>query len=334
MKQFFILIFILFAYSCTDDIVENNNLSSPNTFDVYVTGQYNGQACYWKNNQLILLDNSSLSFSVATKIMLAGNDVYVFGYSTGPINSVFLYWKNGVLTNLNYLLNPNNESIFNVSDMYINGNDLYFCGNSGNTSAASKNICYWKNGLKTILNSNDAGEASRIIVSNNTIYVLSSRYTVPIVSNNSDKGYYKDGVFYSETDYAALYGMVNINNDVYIYGKKDASLSGSNFEGYYKNITNGIITYIPATENVWNLNEDNANLFFDDGINFYKNNTVDNIFHNGNSIDSFKILNNNSFVLSHSDDTNVIFYLDINNTNTMQIDYSNGEFTSLLVVQN
>ena len=37
-------------------------------FDVYVTGKYNNNPCYWKNTQLVLLDNGGLTNGVAQKL--------------------------------------------------------------------------------------------------------------------------------------------------------------------------------------------------------------------------------------------------------------------------
>ncbi|MCB0745684.1 MAG: hypothetical protein KDC67_17405, partial [Ignavibacteriae bacterium] len=228
-----------------------------------------------------------------------------------------------VLIDLKSQLNPNNEPFFQINDMYIDGNDVYFCGHIGNYT--TKEICYWKNGVKTTLSSNDSGSAYLMLVSNNELYFTAQ--------SNSGRGYYKNGVFTDETYYCAIYGLSKINNEVYLYGMKDSSLTGSNYQGYYKNLTTGISTYVSNVEIIRNLNGDNNNLYFNDGINFYTNNIPTTFFYSGvTGIIDFKIVNNNSYILSIEDTSDVNFYLDINNTNSMQINAADGEFTSILVL--
>lgn len=319
------IIFLIFAFvlliSCDENSELESNLVNAESVDIYVTGQYNNIPCYWKNNELVLLDNTGISYGIAQKIMISGSDVYVFGQGTGYLNT--LYWKNGVLINLNSLLNPSNEPFFQVNDMFIDGSDVYFCGNIGNYT--TREICYWKNGVKTTINSNDNGSAYLMLVSNSDLYFS--------VQNNLGRGYYKNGVFTNETDYCAIYGFSKIDSDVYLYGIKDNSLTGSNYQGYYKNLTTGNSTYLSNTEDVRNLNGDNNNLYFNNSSDIFTNNNPSTFFYSGvTSIIDFKILNDNSYVLSLDDTSSVNFYLDINNTNSMQINGNNGRFTSILVI--
>lgn len=322
-KALSLFLFIMAFTSCSKDNDFEQNSLNPISVDVYVTGQKNGNPCYWKNNQLIPLDNGGFSNGIATKIIVSGADIHVLGITTGR----YLYWKNGILINLNSYLNINYGTFFKINDMFIDGNDVYFCGKMGRYYP-SKEVCYWKNGMKTVISSNDAGSAQFMIISNNDIYIFASRD----INNNSEKGYYINGVFNIETDYSAIYGMEKINNEVYIFGAKNNTLTGSNFQGYYKNITTGSSYYIPNTQQIRNLNGDNNNLYFYDGIDFYTNNNISSFFKSGIGVIDFKILNDNSYVLSIEDTTNVTFYLDINDTNSMQINSNDGEFTSILVI--
>lgn len=329
-KAISLFLIVMTLISCENNDDFETNSVNQNSVDVYVTGKYNGNPCYWKNNQLVVLDDGGFSNGKTEKIIVSDNDIYVLGYADGNI----LYWKNGILTILNSQLNPNSELNFHVSDMFIDGNDVYFCGRIGNYSANTREVCYWKNGVKTILSSNDAGSAGSIIVANNDVFVAASKYIIPSTSTNySDKGVYKNGVYYSETDYCALYGLRKINNEVYLFGTKDNTSTGSNYQGYYKNLTTGNSTYLSNSEYVRNLNGDNNNLYFDNGSNFYTNNTLTTFFYSGvTGIIDFKIVNNNSYILSIEDTSDVNFYLDINNSNSMQINAADGEFTSILVL--
>lgn len=320
MKKFgFVFLAILTLISCNkNDDFEPNSLN-PSSVDVYVTGKFNGNPCYWKNTQLFLLDDGGISNSIAEKVMVSGSDVYVLG-NTRYLNA--LYWKNGVLIDLKSQLNPNNEPFFQINDMYIDGNDVYFCGHIGNYT--TREICYWKNGVKTTISSNDNGSAYSMLISNNDLYFTAQ--------GNSGRGYYKNGVFTDETYYSVSFGLSKINNDVYLFGYKDSTLTGSNYQGYFKNLTTGVSTYLSNLDYVRNLNGDNNNLYYSDGVNFYINNTLTTFFYSGMGIIDFKIVNNNSYILSIEDTSDVNFYLDINNTNSMQINAADGEFTSILVI--
>ena len=246
---FLILVFVTLVSCDKNNDFESSSVNSA-AVDVYVTGKYNNNPCYWKNTQLVLLDNSGITNGIAQKIMVSGSDVYVLGQGTGYLNT--LYWKNGILVDLNSLLNPNNEPVLQINDMFIDGNDVYFCGSIGNYT--NKEVCYWKNGVKTTLSPYDSGSAYSIIVSNNNLYITAQ--------NNFGRGYYKNGIFTDETDYCGIYGLSKINNDVYLYGIKDTSLTGSNYQGYYKNLTTGNSTYLSNVDYVRNLNGDNNNLYF------------------------------------------------------------------------
>ena len=321
MKNFgFLILAITALFSCDKNNDYDSNLANSSVVDVYVTGKYNNNPCYWKNTQLVLLDNGGLTNGVAQKIMVSGLDVYVLGQGTGYLNT--LYWKNGILIDLNSLLNPNNEPFLQINDMFVEGNDVYFCGSIGNYT--TKEVCFWKNGVKTTLSHNDNGSANSIVVSNNDIYVTAQ--------SSLGRGYFKNGIFNDETYYCGIYGLSKINNDVYLYGTKDSSLTGSNYQGYYKNLTTDIATYLSNVEYVRNLNGYNNNIYFNDSLNFYTNNNPASFFYNGMGIIDFKIVNNNSYIISIEDSSNVNFYLDINNTNSIQISGADGEFTSILVI--
>ena len=86
MKNSFIIIVFCFAifFSC------NKSSDSIDSVNVYVAGNENGVAKYWKNgNAVSLTDGSNLAY--AYSIVVSGNDVYVAGEESG----VAKYWKNG-----------------------------------------------------------------------------------------------------------------------------------------------------------------------------------------------------------------------------------------------
>ncbi len=331
MKKIIPILFIILALGCSEDSANQNN---SNLVDVYVTGQKNGNPCYWKNNQLVELDNGGIPSIIATKIIISGNDVHVFGSNGGSYPHMgYFYWKNGVFHDLNTELDINNEGAVIVNDMFVDGTDVYFCGNFHYANT----VCYWKNGVKTTLSSNDGGSASYIVVSDNSVFVSASKFPFPITSPYYDKGYYIDGVFFNETEYCGINGMIKINDDVHIYGTKDNISNGANYKGFYKNLITNVTTFSSNAETILNLHEDNGNLFFNDNYKTYKNDVVIPYFNSGHILITFKVLDNNSYALSLTENetgSNATYYLEINNTNEMQINYDEGRFTSILVVQN
>jgi hypothetical protein len=123
------------------DIDFNNN-------DLYITGNLNNIASYWKNGNLVSL---STSISQAFAMAINGNDIYV----AGVIGANAVYWKNGILNTLptttdqlgNYV--PNSISGIG-SDIYVVGKNVR--GGSNIDSYA----VYWLNGKINTLSKFDS----------------------------------------------------------------------------------------------------------------------------------------------------------------------------------
>jgi hypothetical protein len=103
---FILLILFVAIVSCTKN--EPPQLPA----DVYISGDLyyendsavTGQAAYWKNGQLVKLQNDGRT-TAATDIFVSGSDVYVSGYISYGRTSAPVYWKNGVL-NILPMQNP------------------------------------------------------------------------------------------------------------------------------------------------------------------------------------------------------------------------------------
>lgn len=317
-------------FSCTTDRVANITTS---TVDVYVSGTKSITPCYWKNNDLVLLDSGGFNNIRTYKIFVSNPDVYVLGVCPNSVGlgSVYLLWKNGVLTNLNTALSVSSTILEDIRDMYIDGTDVYFSGTTREWPNGNKSTVYWKNGVKTVLSANDGyGNPGRMLVKNNSVYIISTKG----IGSQSKKGYYIDSVFYDyETDYLGLYGIYEDNNDIYIYGTIDTTLTGGNYIGYYKNIITGAETTTPIVEGISKLIFDSGNLYYADSFNIYRNNILLNNTHNGQMLDDFLITNNNKYTLSHDDGSALSFFVDVNGITTMQ-NASDEIFESLFIVEN
>lgn len=318
--------------SCSSDLVSDTTTSCP--VDVYVAGQKDNQACYWKNNQPIVLESGGIDGPVAAKIVVANSDVHVLGIGVGtsPLGTVPMYWKNGALTNLKTTLSTQDEEVTSITDMEIVGTDVYFVGYTKKTLIAFEDysLAYWKNGIKTVVH-NYGGYAqnqARIKVANNTVYVTGTNNGNFNISGQID-GYYTNGVFTNISD-SILSGLAVNNNEVYTFGMLDGS-------SYYKNITTNSETTLPSLSNgINNIVFDNDNMYLTDGSsNIYKNGILfdEGPVTNGTIYD-FKILNDNVYKITQFGTFSYTSYLIINGVETMALPDSGGTFQSIYVVQN
>lgn len=333
MKKLLVLSTLLlcsfFQVSCSIDGVTNNPAPT-NPVDVYVAGSKNGQACYWKNGQIVMLDSGGFENITIKKIIVSDGDVYVLG--TGVSNSFggTLFWKNGVLSNLSSEYSTINYGI-SITDFEIIGNDIYFVGyiyqKPFDINAPSK-LVYWKNNDKVVVDTFDSYvfSQSSIKIVNNNIYILSSRD-----GGTGIKGYYINNVFVEMPNNTNLNRVFAVdNNDVYISGT-------TNSNSFVKNIVNNNMITNPNSIGSLLTFDNNGNKYHTTNNKIYKNDNV--IFENTtNSCLKFfelKVVNDNLYMLNLCDydidpRANTI---DINGINTLQT--AIGElFSSLFIVQN
>ncbi|MCY1229173.1 hypothetical protein D3C87_47330 [compost metagenome] len=317
----------LLQISCSEDLVDTDTPTN-NSVDVYVAGQKNSQACYWKNNQLVLLDSGGITAPTANKIIVASNDVYVLGIGVGTTTTETfpMFWKNGLLTNLKTSLSTDGEEVMAITDFEVVGNDVYFVGYTKRRIITFEDysLAYWKNGIKTVVR--DYGtyvqNYPKIKVVNNTVYIAASNIGALTLN-----GYYTNNVF-TEIPFATLTGLAKNNNEVYAYGT-------ANSGGYYKNITTGTETSFPAVAAISSMFFENNNVYLTDVASIYKN----GVLHDAGQpqlggIMDFKILNNNTYKITQVGIDSYISYLTINGVEAAELPDSQGTFLSLFVVQN
>ncbi|MNX67303.1 hypothetical protein D3C86_984270 [compost metagenome] len=317
----------LLQISCSEDLVDTDTPTN-NSVDVYVAGQKNSQACYWKNNQLVLLDSGGITAPTANKIIVASNDVYVLGIGVGTTTTETfpMFWKNGLLTNLKTSLSTDGEEVMAITDFEVVGNDVYFVGYTKRRLITFEDysLAYWKNGIKTVVR--DYGtyvqNYPKIKVVNNTVYIAASNIGALTLN-----GYYTNNVF-TEIPFATLTGLAKNNNEVYAYGT-------ANSGGYYKNITTGTETSFPAVAAISSMFFENNNVYLTDVASIYKN----GVLHDAGQpqlggIMDFKILNNNTYKITQVGIDSYISYLTINGVEAAELPDSQGTFLSLFVVQN
>ncbi len=217
--------------------------------DVYVAGRYGDSAVYWKNVVPTVLSGIRPNQYDANSIAVSGSDVYVAGTETGVfnqfplpnyINSVALYWKNGVPVYLS------SDTIGSASlSIAVSGNDVYTAGYSWNPHGLDDNnvpmqewehyeeATYWKNGTAVFLTDGATQQArcSAIKVSGSDVYVAGNiLYDVNNLSSLQHARYWENGTPVTlPGDLALGIGYTNANDiavsgsDVYVLGMSDTS---------------------------------------------------------------------------------------------------------------
>jgi len=198
--------------------------------DVYVggsgekTASYSSrnleQARYWKNGQEVLLpqplgDNGYEEETTVVSMKVVGDDLYIIGriaYGYGPV-----YWKNG------QLVQSLNNGLDRVEKIEVVNGNVYAVGSKDSKAA------YWKNGITTILTSEES-LATAIAVAGNDVYVTgiigsySLKNLYPGYGNGGVGKYWKNGVQMdltggkSEDPSPYPKSIAVSGNDVYIVG--------------------------------------------------------------------------------------------------------------------
>lgn len=176
--------------------------------DVYIAGQSNGRAVYWKNGQLIPL--SGLGQASATGITVVDGDVYVAGEEGGDFfvfTGTAKYWKNGQEV---LLTDPRGAAV--ATAIAVSGTTVYVAGRQqeGNHTVAM----LWKNGQPVALtNGTSDADATSIFVADGSVYVAGYEGRVA--------KYWKNGQPVSLTDgqHEAYASSITVDgNDVYVAG--------------------------------------------------------------------------------------------------------------------
>ena len=222
------------AKDTVQTMVENQ--SGGSIVDIYVSGEENGKACYWKNGQKHILSALSQAYNITTSIAVSGNDVYVAGGEVPNIYSVFpnepttaKYWKNGSEVILGKELYSYANAIAVVN------NDVYVAGSESKFSDSGVVAKYWKNGQAVSLtNGLSNASANSIVVVGGDVYVAGKEGKVAKYWKNGQAVALTNGA----TD-ASASSIVVVGLDVYVAG----------YEGkvakYWKNgqavsLTNGL----------------------------------------------------------------------------------------------
>lgn len=324
MKKLFIpfLFIFMIIISCKNDdieILEKKTVS----YDVYVAGRENNTACYWKNGQKT--DLSGGANINPSKILVENGHVYVFE------NTVF--WKDGIKADIKQYLAVPATALLSIREFYVENNNIYFLGyvEDLNTSNPLQKyqFCYWKNGVKTVIDT-DSGE----MLSNNSGYSMTVFQSTVYVSGHHkisgtiNCGYFKNGVFYPLTAGYQTNTISSDNSSIYM------SVNSS-----YKNLITGTETQLSPAPTGINLftnkiSIDNNNVYRQGYNKYYKN--AGEISVTGpafTGIADMKVVDENIYMIRWNDSSTLSYKVFINNVET-QSTTGNGRFNSIFVVKN
>jgi len=238
MKQFNTLskisiVSLLFFAGCKKS---DNIPSFTPGLNVYMAGESNGAAVYWKNGQQVNLANNGISKSIA----VVGQDIYIAGQTAqsiqGKTSLLATVWKNGIQQNLT---NSGSATAYGIG---ITGNDVYAIGSI--VDSPGVRAVFWKNGIQVNLAPLSEGYADAIGFSGTDIYVAG------ILGNTRDTAvYWKNGIitpYLSISDDGLHSGMSFSGADLYSVGKFGGKAI------FYKNrqityLENNYNTYSAAT---------------------------------------------------------------------------------------
>jgi len=195
----------------TVQVIVNNQINNSNV-DIYIAGENEGRAAYWKNGELILL-SASASNSTASAITVEGNDVYVAGEEGGDffdyVNKA-KYWKNGQEV---FLTGGATGAL--TTSIAVVGGDVYV---TGSESSGSNYVAkYWKNNQSfSLTNGSGYAEATGIAIIDGNVYISGHENGVAKYWVNGQPVTLTDG---SHQAYANSIAVVG--SDVYVAGWED-----------------------------------------------------------------------------------------------------------------
>lgn len=347
----FLAVFIFFV-SCNED---SDPVEKTASYDVYVGGVDNFKAAYWKNGQQTFVQGGDNL--MGTQIIVDHNDVYLFGTNIEKIDPTpaWYFWKNGVKHNIAQYLNSTNDSHFSIlGKMEVHNGDIYFLGTATNPSPASSQdlyqYCYWKNGVKTVLETYGQGNSimpgGGIKVYNNDIYVAVRKNFSYFPVPSWDLGYYKNGNYHllASTGTIVPHSFINDpSNPSQFYmltGNADTPTNPSNPNDIssVKNITSGSDIQVPANilqSNITDMRFEGSDKYYIGKKFYYKNSNLVQLNDPAgfNSIGHFEVKDQNIYMTRlNLDQNSVKFY--INDVETLSLsDITKGCFNSIFVVK-
>lgn len=334
----FIAVTLFLLHSCASNenmMDEETAKTVAQSYDVYIAGRENNKACYWKNNVKTELPGGENL--VPLEIKVKNNDIFVTG-STGvnptSFKSIHYFWKNGTKTEVRPYLNLPISAQYDITAFTVNNGDIYFAGYTENPTTSNPTekyqLCYWKNGVKTLLyKSQYIPSAEGIAVANSTtgteVYV-SARITDN--NQNTDRGYFRNTTFNSLNQPSYVYNFAQNNNGLHILFQKNSKYYSKNISANTETLIGDYILTLPFYGKI--ISDAHVNdlytIYYNQGETYFKSsNIISTSFSSLPYIQDLFVLSNNIYMIK---------YTTANNIYTGKV-YINGvETQSITSVQN
>lgn len=150
-----------------------------NGYDVFVAGNSNGRAVYWRNG--VGQNLYQTTSSTASSVFVEGSDFYMTGKDY--INGLPVLWRSTFTgASHSYTQTPLSTKTTSIaSSIFVSGSNTYISGFEGGA-------CYWKNGVRTQLSTSSLSTADKVFVFGNDFYIAGRG------ADNLTAGYWKNGV--------------------------------------------------------------------------------------------------------------------------------------------
>ncbi|HEX7871135.1 MAG TPA: hypothetical protein VF455_13585 [Chryseobacterium sp.] len=347
----FILLLTL-VFSCRENDADEGLEQKNASYDVYIAGQKNGIACYWKNgNRTDLTNGTGIT---ARKIIVENNDIYVFAVSNAtPYN--YYFWKNNIKIDIHQYIGLNINTtnpldyFHSIDDFLIDQGNVYFFGRVRSpitqipsTGTYTRELCYWKNGVKTVLFTENPPVTQTYVTTRNftiyngDVYIPVNKMLNNLVDSPIELGYFKNNIYTIISPYSGQKNFRNISsssNGVYLSISDNATNNT-----YYKNILSNSDIHISQSVKGKFKIDGNDIYDFSNGQNYFKNDvlTISNYASGFNNIEDLSALDQNVYQIrsKSTSDIKESYKVYINNTEIQHINNSDGIFTSLFIKQN
>ncbi|WP_148285308.1 hypothetical protein [Flavobacterium sp. B17] len=353
MKKLFLPFFVSILSmlnSCSNTGTVNDETAGtiPQSYDVYIAGRENSKACYWKNNvKTDLTGGDNLS---PLEIKVENSNVYVtgsIGMTPTSFKSIHYFWKNNTKNEIKQYLGIPFTAQNDITAFAVNNGDIYFAGYVENLIPATPTqryeLCYWKNGVKTILHKSQyIDSAEGLFINGSDIYV-----SARIVDNNQniDRGYFKNTVFNSLGQPEHIFNFAKNNNGLQLLFKNDNKYYSKNITANTETLIGNYDLPVPFYGKI--AADSNASdiytIYSNAGYNYFKNSSVINAsFSSLHFIQDIFVLDGNLYMIKYTTTNNT--YLgkvfingvetqSINGTQNGTVNYT-STFNSIYVVEN
>ncbi len=349
LLPFFVSVLSIFNSCNNDSSTLNEETEKTQSYDVYIAGKENNKACYWKNN--VKTDLTGGDNLIPLEIKVESNNIYVTGSNGSTptsFKSIHYFWKNGTKTEIKQHLGIPNTAQNDITGFAVNNGDLYFAGYAENlspsTPAERYELCYWKNGIKTVLYKSEyVPSAEGIFVNGSDVYV-----SALIVDNsqNTDRGYFKNTVFNSLNHPNYVFNFAKNSNGLHILFQKNSKYYSKNISTSVETLIGNYALNLPFYGKIASDTSTNDlyTTYYNQGNDYFKNN---NIIATGFSslpyIQDLFALDNNIYMIKYNTPNNTTYTgkVFINGVETQSItsvqngtlNYT-GTFNSIYVVEN